>query len=45
MLNELLQDLKKALLNNDIATQKSIIKQLNRCGMDAATIKILLKEV
>ena len=45
MLNELLQDLKKAILNNDIAAQKSIIKQLNRVGMDAATIKILLMEV
>ncbi len=45
MLTELLQDLKKAILNNDIAAQKNIIKQLNRVGMDTATIKLLLKEI
>lgn len=45
MLNDLLQDLKKAILNNDISTQKNIIKQLNRIGMDLITIKVLLKEI
>ena len=45
MLNELLQDLKKAILKNDIRAQKALIKTLNRAGMDAATIALLLKEV
>lgn len=45
MLNDLLQDLKKAILKNDIKTQKTIVKELSRVGMDAATIQILLKEV
>lgn len=45
MLNDLLQELKKAILTNNIKAQKSIIKELNRVGMDAATIKILLNEV
>lgn len=45
MLNDLLQDLKKAILNNDIKTQKAIVKELSRVGMDAATIQILLKEI
>lgn len=45
MLNDLLQDLKKAILNNDIRAQKALIKELNRVGMDIATIKILLREI
>ena len=45
MLNDLLQDLKKAILNNDTRAQKALVKELNRVGMDAATITILLKEI
>ena len=45
MLNELLQELKKAILNNDIRAQKALIKELNRVGMDLDTIKILLREI
>jgi arginine repressor len=45
MLNDLLQDLKKAILNNDIRAQKALIKELNHAGMDVTTIKILLKEI
>lgn len=45
MLNELLQDLKKAILNNDIRAQKALIYKLNRIGMDLDTIKILLREI
>ena len=45
MLNDLLQELKKAILKNDIRAQKALIKELNRVGMDAATIFILLKEI
>ena len=45
MLNELLQDLKKAILKNDIRAQKALIKELNRAGMDTQTIYILLKEI
>ena len=45
MLNDLLQDLKKAILKNDIRAQKALIKTLNRAGMDTQTIFILLKEI
>jgi hypothetical protein len=45
MLNELLQDLKKAILKNNIRAQKALIKELNRAGMDTQTIFILLKEI
>ena len=45
MLNELLQELKKAILNNDIKGQKALIKELNRAGMDTQTIFILLMEI
>ena len=45
MLNELLQDLKKAILKNDTRAQKALIKELNRAGMDTQTIYILLKEI
>jgi hypothetical protein len=45
MLNDLLQELKKAILNNNTRAQKALVKELNRVGMDAATIKILLKEI
>ncbi len=45
MLNDLLQELKKAILNNDTRAQKALVKELNRVGMDATTIKILLKEI
>ena len=45
MLFDLLTELKKAILARDAATQKEIFKTLNRAGMDAATITLLLKEV
>ena len=45
MLNELLQDLKKALKEGDKKTAQRLEKQLNRLGMDTATIKTLLREV
>lgn len=45
MLNELLQELKKAILKNNIRAQKALIKELNRAGMDTQTIYILLKEI
>ena len=45
MLLELLKDLKKAIFDHDAATQKEILKTLDRVGMDPATIVILLKEV
>lgn len=45
MLTILLQDLKKAILLNNVRMQRSIIKELNRVGVDMETIRILLKEV
>lgn len=45
MLNDLLKDLKKAILDHNTKAQKDILKTLNRAGMDAATIIILLREV
>lgn len=45
MLNDLLQELKKAILTNNTRAQKALVKELNRVGMDMATIKILLKEI
>ena len=45
MLLELLTKLKDAIEARDAKTQKEIFKTLNRAGMDAATITILLKEV
>lgn len=45
MLNELLTELKKAILDHNTKTQKEILKTLNSAGMDAATIIFLLKEV
>lgn len=45
MINELLKELKKAIEDHNIKTQKEIIKTLNHAGMDASTIIILLREV
>ena len=45
MLNELLQDLKKALQDGNKKEADRIVKALNRLGMDNYTIKVLLKEV
>ena len=45
MLNELLQDLKKALQDGDKKEVNRIVKALNQLGMDNMTIKILLKEI
>ena len=45
MLNDLLQELKKAILNNDTRAQKALVSELNHLGMDAQTIFILLKEI
>ena len=45
MLNELLQDLKKALQDGDKKEVNRIVKALNQLGMDNITIKILLKEI
>ena len=45
MLNELLQDLKKAILDHNTQAQKEILQTLNSAGMDPATIIFLLREV
>lgn len=45
MLNDLLKDLKKAILDHNTKTQKEILRTLNNAGMDPATIMLLLKEV
>lgn len=45
MLNDLLQELKKALQNGDEKEVKRLVKALNQLGMDNTTIKILLKEI
>lgn len=45
MLNDLLKDLKKAILDHNTQAQKEILRTLNSAGMDPATIIILLKEI
>lgn len=45
MLNDLLQELKKALQNGDKKEVNRIVRALNQLGMDNTTIKILLKEI
>ena len=45
MLNELLLELKEAIKNKDVKTEKRIRKNLNSLGMDNFTINVLLKEV
>ena len=45
MLNDLMQELKKALQNGDKKEVNRIVRALNQLGMDNTTIKILLKEI
>ena len=45
MLNDLLQELKKALQNGDKKEVNRIVRALNQLGMDNYTIKVLLREV
>jgi arginine repressor len=45
MIDELLKELKRAIQDHNIKTQKEIVKILNRAGMDTTTIIILLREV
>lgn len=45
MLNDLLQELKKALQDGNEKEVKRLVKALNQLGMDNYTIKVLLREV
>lgn len=45
MLNDLLQELKKAIKDGNTKEEKRLRKELNKLGMDDFTQNILLKEI